>query len=142
MSQTIGDQSVSRHPADLLDLTRIGPATPWIEVAQRVLVSARRVRVRLAAEARRHGLCEPEIEMLWACAKAPADGCSQNELADDLAVSPAHVSGVVERLRIAGLLECAMVRSDRRLRLWQLTPAGQAIWRAIRDDSAGREEAA
>ena len=142
MGQMLDNEKTPRYPVDLFDLTRMGAATPWIEVAQLILVTARRVRGRLAAEGRRHGLCESEVEMLLACAKAPAGGRSQNELADDLAVSAAHISGVVERLRVAGLLQCATVQSDRRLRLWQLTPAGRAIWRALSNDSAGQEEAA
>ena len=133
---------MSRCSAEFLGPEGIEPACPWIESAQRVLVWARRIRRRLAAEAKRHGLSEAEIEMLWACAKAPPGGRSQNELADDLTVSPAHISGVVERLRCAGLLECSMVEGDRRLRLWQLTPAGQAIWQMLLDDSAQQEEAA
>ena len=131
------------HPtSDILDPASIGPRVPWIEYAEQVLVCARRVRVRLSALAGRHGLSEAEIEMLWACAKAPPDGRSQNKLAGDLAVSPAHVSGVVERLRCAGLMQCSMVEGDRRLRLWQLTPAGQAIWQMLLNDSTQRGEAA
>ncbi len=115
---------------------------PWVEFAERVLVCARRVRVRLSALAIRYGLSEAEIEMLWACAKAPPSGRSQNGLASDLVVSPAHVSGVVERLHCAGLLQFSMVEGDRRLRLWQLTPAGQAIWQMLLNDSDQTGEAA
>ena len=133
---------MSCQSLDLLNAAQIEPAEPWIEFAQRVLVHARQVRASLAAEAHRHGLSEPEIEMLWACAKAPPSGHSQKVLASDLAISPAHVSCVVERLRHAGLLECSMVKGDRRLRLWQLTPAGQAIWQMLLNDSTQQEKAA
>jgi DNA-binding MarR family transcriptional regulator len=63
-------------------------------------------------------------------------------LAQILAVSPAQISGLVERLCAAGLLQCLAAEGDRRLRLWRLMPAGQAIWRMLNDDSNPREEAA
>ena len=132
---------MSRCSAEFLGPEGIEPACPWIESAQQVLIWARRIHRRLAAEAKRHGLGKAEIEMLWACAKAPPGGRSQNELADDLAVSPGHVSGVIERLGCAGLLQCSMVEGDRRLRLWQLTPAGWAIWKTFLDDSTQHGEA-
>jgi DNA-binding MarR family transcriptional regulator len=80
--------------------------------------------------------------MLWACARAPAGSRRQNELAEELAVSPAHVSGVVEGLRRRGLLECSMVEGDRRLRCWRLTPAGAAVWQTLINDFDQRGEAA
>jgi DNA-binding MarR family transcriptional regulator len=133
---------VSQCPSHLFEFACPAPSAPWIEFAERVLVCARRVRTRLAVEASRHGLSEPEIEMLWACANASPGGRSQTELAEDLAVSPAHVSGVVERLRGAGLLQCSLVQGDRRLRLWQLAPAGLAIWQMLIDDATWQGEAA
>jgi DNA-binding MarR family transcriptional regulator len=133
---------VSPHLSKLFEGLPPDATAPWIEFAERVLICARRIRTRLAAEASRHGLSEPEIEMLWACANATSSGRSQSELAEELAVSPAHVSSVVERLRRVGLLQCSMVQGDRRLRLWRLTPAGQAIWQALLDGASPRGEAA
>ena len=133
---------MSRPSMSLLDPVRIAAAVPWIEFAEQVLVCARRVRARLAAAASRQGLSEPEVELLWACAKSPPSGRSQNELAGDLAVSPAHISSVVERLRRAGLLQCAVAEGDRRLRLWRLTPAGQSVWQMLSDDLPCQGEAA
>jgi len=123
-------------------LTNTEPAASWIESAVRVLICARGLRVRLAAEATRFGLAGTELELLWACAQAPRQGYSQGELAQILAVSPAQISGLVERLCAAGLLQCLAAEGDRRLRLWRLMPAGQAIWRMLNDDSNPREEAA
>jgi DNA-binding MarR family transcriptional regulator len=85
----------------------------------------------LEEQTRRYGLSEPELALLWACRKAPPGGRGQRELAEELAVSPAHVSGLVERLRRAGLLRARTAEEDRRRRLWQLTPAGIATWHAI-----------
>jgi DNA-binding MarR family transcriptional regulator len=128
--------------ADLFELSRLGPDAPWIEFVERLLVCARRARERLSVEASRQGLSEPQIEMLWACAKAPPGGRCQKDLAEDLAVSPAHVSGVVERLHAAGLLQYSVAEGDRRLRYWRLTPAGQVLWQTVADDSAKKGDAA
>ena len=106
-------------------------AVQWIEQAQRVLVCARRLRGRLEEQARLHGLSEPELALLWACTKAPPGGRSQCELAEALAVSSAHVSGLVERMCRVGLLRGRAIEEDRRRHLWELTPAGVAVWQAV-----------
>ena len=80
----------------------------------------RRLRGHLEEQARRHGLSEPELALLWACSKAPPGGRSQCELAERLAVSSAHISGLVERMCRVGLLQVRAVEGDRRRHLWEL----------------------
>jgi DNA-binding MarR family transcriptional regulator len=70
-------------------------------------------------------LSQPQFSVLWACHDAPATGISQAELVDRLAVSAAHVSGIVEQLRCKGLLQPRRLAADRRRQVWTLTPTGQ-----------------
>jgi DNA-binding MarR family transcriptional regulator len=103
----------------------------WIERAEQILVHARRLRELLEEQAGRHGLSEPELALLWACAKSPPGGRSQCELAEELAVSSAQVSGLVERMCRVGLLRARAVEEDRRRHLWELAPAGVVVWQAV-----------
>ncbi len=77
------------------------------------------------------GLSEPELALLWACAASPPGGRGQRELAEFLAVSPAQISVLVERLDRAGLLQGRLAPGDRRRRLWEPTAAGTALWRSL-----------
>jgi DNA-binding MarR family transcriptional regulator len=83
---------------------------------------------------------ETEFRLLWLLssamhadckAPAPAPAVDQAELASRLAVSAAQVSGVVERLRHAGLIEHGAGSGDRRRQFWQLAEAGRELVREI-----------
>jgi DNA-binding MarR family transcriptional regulator len=82
------------------------------------------------------GLGEAEFRLLWAIA-TPSNGeatvsVDQSRLAEKLAISPAQVSSLVERLRSQGLIETGSFGSDRRRQTWNLTKAGeQAIARVV-----------
>jgi DNA-binding MarR family transcriptional regulator len=52
-------------------------------------------------------------------------------LASRLAVSPAQVSGAVERLQAIGLVDGASDAADRRRQLWRLAPSGRALIYAV-----------
>jgi DNA-binding MarR family transcriptional regulator len=108
-------------------------AAQWIDSAERISVCARRLRGLLEEQARRHGLREPELALLWACTKSPPGGRSQCELAEELAVSSAQVSGLVERMCCVGLLRARAIEEDRRRHLWELAPAGVVVWQAVLD---------
>jgi len=82
-------------------------------------------------------LSEAQFSLLWACLAAPSSGINQNEVAAVLAVSPAHVSGLVEPLRRQGLLRRQRGVGDRRQRVWRLTPAGCAVLEQILAAAAG-----
>lgn len=86
-------------------------------------------------------ISEPEFRLLWLLAgaadlSATAASMDQAELAEQLVVSPAQISGAVERLRDLGLLERAANRGDRRRQLWRVTVAGDALLRRIVDQVA------
>jgi len=108
-------------------------AATWLEKGEQILVNARRIRLFLEVQAKRHGLSEPELAVLWACDGSPTGGLGQNELAEKLAVSPAHVSAMVERLGKAKLLRGRAAEDDRRRRLWKPTPAGMILLRSVID---------
>jgi DNA-binding MarR family transcriptional regulator len=92
------------------------------------------------------GVSETEFRLLWALHPAcdaaqkiespmrrPTPALAQTQLASRLAASAAQVSGVVERLRAAGLVEQDAQPGDRRRQMWQLAPAGRILVLAIID---------
>jgi DNA-binding MarR family transcriptional regulator len=93
---------------------------------------------------------EPEFRLLWllagtASADVSAVPLDQADLAAQLVVSAAQVSGAVERLRSLGLVERIQHERDRRRQLWRVTGAGNALLRRIVDrvhEAASRQEAA
>jgi len=108
-----------------------GTVIEWIEAAEKVRLCGRMLHDGLAQHAARWQLTAAEFSLLWACRGAPTTGMSQNELAEALAVSAAHVSGLVEQLRKKGLFVGRRTPADRRRRLWQLTPSGKAALDAL-----------
>jgi DNA-binding MarR family transcriptional regulator len=81
---------------------------------------------------------EPEFRLLWllagaASTRVSATALDQADLAELLVVSPAQVSGAVERLRSLGLVERVQHQRDRRRQLWRVTEAGDALLRQIID---------
>lgn len=66
--------------------------------------------------------------VLWFCAGADDAGVPQREMAAAADVSPAQISGLLERLRQAGWLVSKRLEGDRRQQVWQLTPAGQRVY--------------
>ncbi|MBN1394106.1 MAG: MarR family transcriptional regulator [Pirellulales bacterium] len=105
----------------------------WLSRAEMLLVQARRIRAALEERIADWGLSEPELALLWACAASPPGGTSQRQLAEALAVSPAQISALVERLAQMELLQVRAAPGDRRRRLWEPTAAGMELWRAVSD---------
>ncbi|MCH2114432.1 MAG: MarR family transcriptional regulator [Pirellulales bacterium] len=99
--------------------------TELIDVACRLIVTGRSMARQLAAAVRAYGLSESEFRLLWIAQRCPA--CDQKQLANQLGLSPAQVSGLVERLRAGGSIFPSVAVDDRRRQLWQLTPSGGAM---------------
>jgi DNA-binding MarR family transcriptional regulator len=95
-----------------------------------VAIRGRRAARVVAEWAKRFGLTEAELQLLWRLRTAPDAGLDQTTLADALAFSPAQISASVERLRSRGLI-CATTSSDRRRRYWQLSAAGRELLEQI-----------
>jgi DNA-binding MarR family transcriptional regulator len=76
------------------------------------------------------GVNENEFRLLWLLARDSAAGAApadQAALAERLVVSTAQVSGVVERLSAAGLLEPAASAGDRRRHAWRISDSGRQL---------------
>jgi DNA-binding MarR family transcriptional regulator len=73
------------------------------------------------------GVSDTEFLLLWACHQSPNLAVVQNELALLVGVSPAQLSGIVDRLRGRGLMSSTRSVEDRRRQCWQLTAEGQLL---------------
>jgi DNA-binding MarR family transcriptional regulator len=100
-------------------------ASTWAELSDLILRSSRSLRDELGRHTLRHGVSDTQFSLLWFSRQGPQEGVSQNEIASALALSPAHVSSLVEQLRGAGLLDGRRHPADRRRQVWKLTPQGQ-----------------
>lgn len=109
---------------------------PWAELLELLTRCERSLRDELAKRTGPHGLSEAQFSLLWACRQSPPGGLSQNELAQTLALSAAHVSGQVEQLRMKGLLAGHRRAPDRRRQVWQLTDDGQQRFESLLDELA------
>ena len=85
----------------------------------------RQLARQLAGALRGLAVNETEFRLLWLLSQQAAAGLEQRRLAEQLGVSPAQVSSVVEKLRSQQLIEPIINRADRRRQHWQLTPVGQ-----------------
>ncbi len=86
--------------------------------------ASRHLRRRLAEVAAAFELSDNELMVLWLCT---GGGRVQVELAGAIGISPAQMSGLVERLRSRGLVAMHRLARDRRRQLWCTTPAGQNL---------------
>jgi DNA-binding MarR family transcriptional regulator len=103
----------------------------WITLLETLGVCARLLREAWGELLVRHELRPAEFSVLWICRQARGDGVGQTQLADRLAVSPAHVSSCVEQLRRHLLIESVRDPLDRRRQLWRLTPSGEDRLEAV-----------
>jgi DNA-binding MarR family transcriptional regulator len=95
-----------------------------LELVLHLSATSRALRRRLAALAARVDLTEHELLAIWLCASA---GRAQGELAATLGISPAQMSGLVERLRARGLVEREWLTHDRRRHVWRTSAGGREV---------------
>ncbi|MBX9790038.1 MAG: MarR family transcriptional regulator [Pirellulales bacterium] len=118
-----------------IELPRSAGSIPrWVAVLENLAASARGIRHGLARTLAGRDVGESQFSILWSCQQAQRVGISQSELAQRLAISTAHISGLVEQLRRAGWLEGQRDPQDRRRQVWRTTPAGQALCELLLDD--------
>lgn len=103
----------------------------WIEVLEGVAASTRLVRHELTRALAVHGVGESQFSILWICQQASSTGISQSDIACRLAISTAHVSGLVEQLRRSGWLDGHRDVADRRRQVWRTTVAGENFVAAL-----------
>jgi DNA-binding MarR family transcriptional regulator len=109
-------QSPPLLPTDDGDLLRL---------VQRASSAGRTLRRLLADHAAAAGLSDAELLMIWLC--GDVHGMVQGELAMAVGVSPALMSGMVERLRQRSLLEMQRSLVDRRRQVWRTTETGRQL---------------
>jgi len=90
-------------------------------------IEGRRAGRLIAAWARSFDLSEPELQVLWCLRQDKGEGFDQTTIAQRLALSPAQVSTMVERLRASGLIVQRLMMGDRRRHLWRLSGDGQKL---------------
>lgn len=124
-------------------------AAAWVDAACQHAIAGKLACREISGWLRGFQIQEPEFRLLWLLARgANSAECSldQAELAERLIVSPAQVSGAVERLRSLGLLERVQHERDRRRQLWRVTDAAgellDQIVGCVANASRQREDAA
>jgi DNA-binding MarR family transcriptional regulator len=81
---------------------------------------------------RPHGLSAAQFNVLNLLGAAPEGaGYSQRELADLLVVDRSNVTGLLDRMEVAGWVRRADDPADRRVYRVQLTPAGRRLWQKV-----------
>lgn len=86
--------------------------------------ASRHLRRRLAEIAGRHDLSDTELLVLWISSSGSR---VQVELAGEIGVSPAQMSGIAERLHRRGLIEMRRQAVDRRRQECATTPLGSEV---------------
>lgn len=86
--------------------------------------ASRHLRRRLADVAKSQKLSDTELLVVWLCS---GDGRVQGDLAGAIGISPAQMSGMVERLRARGLVAMHRLAMDRRRQVCRTSANGQAL---------------
>lgn len=86
--------------------------------------ASRHLRRRLADVAAVLDLSDTELLVVWLCSGV---GRIQIDLAASIGISPAQMSGMVERLRRRGLVAMHRLARDRRRQVCRTSSAGQAL---------------
>jgi MarR family transcriptional regulator, organic hydroperoxide resistance regulator len=111
----------SARPVEHARATDADPLRVWF----RFIRLHRRVSAAMAAEMKRLGLSIPQFDLLSTLSER--EGLSQRELAERLYVTKGNVSGLVDRLVEAGLVERRAFPDDRRSHALHLTGKGRRI---------------
>jgi DNA-binding MarR family transcriptional regulator len=104
-----------------------------LELVRQTSSAGRALRRLLADEAASEGLNDAELLVIWLCAGGNSPGVVQGELAAAIGVSPALMSGTVERLRSRELITRHRSPIDRRRQVWQTTIRGHACLARLRE---------
>jgi DNA-binding MarR family transcriptional regulator len=116
-----------------------------IDAACRCTAAGKLAARDIAAWLRGFQVTEPEFRLLWLLSQSgdrrPGNAAfNQAELAELLVVSPAQVSGAVERLRSLEMLERTTDQRDRRRQHWRLTHGGRQLLSAVVASVAGADD--
>ncbi len=90
------------------------------------IIAAYRVMHRRISEmVAEEGLTQPQFQALRIVART--GGTSMREISSQLMVTPANVTGIVDRLESRGLITRGAHKTDRRTTIIELTPRGNAL---------------
>ena len=96
-----------------------------VRVWFRLLRLQTRVNAGITARVRELGLSVPQCDVLTTLTER--EGISQQDLAVRLYVTKGNISGLIDRLEIAKLVERRTIAGDRRSHAIFLTPQGRAL---------------
>ena len=101
-------------------------------LVERASGAGRALRRLLAEYAAVADLSDAELLVVWLASDRGGQGMVQGDLAAAIGVSPALMSGLVERLRQRGLVEVQRSAVDRRRQVWRTTEQGRQVLAALR----------
>lgn len=107
-----------------------------LRLVERASGAGRSLRRLLAEHAAAAGLSDAELLVVWLAGDRGGPGMVQGDLATAIGVSPALMSGLVERLRQRGLVEVQRSAVDRRRQVWRTTEQGRQLLAALRPQLA------
>ncbi len=102
-----------------------------LEVANDLRPVLFRLTRELRKETEQLGVTGRQVTLLWLVKRSP--GLTLRALAEEEGISPPALSGHVDRLEDAGLLERVRSSVDRRRVGLELTPAGERLLRSVRE---------
>jgi DNA-binding MarR family transcriptional regulator len=91
----------------------------------RMLRLQARMSLAIGQRLKRLGLSIPQCDVLTTLTER--EGLSQQELAERLYVTKGNISGLIDRLAAAGLVERRSIACDRRSHALYLTPEGRSL---------------
>lgn len=103
----------------------------WLSLVLKLSQCSRQLRRALAELASQHGLSDTDSLALWVCQQSGAVGQPQHDLATQMGISPAQLSGLLEALGERGLLIGRRPSHDRRRQYWRITPVGAELLRQL-----------
>jgi DNA-binding MarR family transcriptional regulator len=103
-----------------------------LRLVERASGAGRALRRLLADHAAAASLSDAELLVVWLSGDRAGQGMVQGDLAAAIGVSPALMSGLVERLRQRGLIEVQRSAVDRRRQVWRTTEQGRQILAELR----------
>jgi DNA-binding MarR family transcriptional regulator len=113
--------------------TQAGGELASIEALSAVQRAAKAMHLAMERWLEPQGLSEGRLQLLFRLRRGPEEGLPLGELAEFMGVSPRNVTGLVDNLERAGLVERVPDPRDRRSILARLTPSGRERIESLRE---------
>lgn len=105
----------------------------WLRLSACTIMLEHRIAARLKSE---FGITRPRMDVL-AALDGEAEGLTMGEISKRLMVTNGAVTGLVERLAAAGLVERLSLPADRRTHIVRLSPSGSELCHRVAVARAG-----